>query len=96
MQIQQVIADIKAKGLKENYEKLVWAKKECMDKLEEAALNPQLAEGEVRDDSPIAKAVHRGSCKGKECSRAHCQPDLLALAQLPFGRGEAVVEQDLD
>ncbi len=34
--IQQAIAAIKAKGLQENYKKLVRAKKECNKKLEEA------------------------------------------------------------
>jgi hypothetical protein len=45
------------KGLQENYKKLVWAKKEGMEKLEEEVLNRDLTDGEVRDDSPIAKAV---------------------------------------
>ena len=57
MHVQQVIIAIKAKGLQENYEKLVWAKKECMEKLQEAVLNCDLTEGEVRDKSPLAKAV---------------------------------------
>ena len=52
-----MIAAIKAKGLQENYKKLVWAEKECMEKLEEVALNRDLIEGEMRDDSPVAKAV---------------------------------------
>ena len=46
MHIQQDIAAIKAKGLQKNYKKLVWAGKECMEKLEEAVLNHDLAEGE--------------------------------------------------
>jgi hypothetical protein len=57
MHIQQAITAIKAKGLQENYEKLVWAKKESTEKLEEAVLNRDLAEGEVRDDSLVAKAM---------------------------------------
>jgi len=57
MHIQQAITAIKAKGLQENYENLVWAKKECKEKLEEAVLNQDLVEGEVRDDCPIAKDV---------------------------------------
>jgi hypothetical protein len=57
MHVQQAIAVIKAKGLQENYEKLVWAEKECMEKLEEAVLSCDLKEGEVRDDSPVAKTV---------------------------------------
>jgi len=57
MHVQQAIAAIKAKGLQENYEKHVWVEKECMEKLQEAVLNRDLAEGEVRDDSPLAKAV---------------------------------------
>ena len=57
MRIQQAITAIKAKGLQENYEKLVRAEKECMEKLEEAVLNRDLVEGEVRDYSPLAKAV---------------------------------------
>ena len=57
MHIQQAIAAIKAKGLQENYKKLVRAKKEGMEKLEEAVLNRDLADGDVRDDSPLAKAV---------------------------------------
>ena len=35
MHVQQAIAAIKAKGLQEAYERLVWAKKECNEKLEE-------------------------------------------------------------
>ena len=35
----------------------LFGKKECMEKLEEAVPNRDLAEGEVRDDSPLAKAV---------------------------------------
>ena len=54
MHFQQAIAAIKAKGLQENYEKLVRAKKECMEKLEEAVLNHELVQGKVRDNSPIA------------------------------------------
>jgi hypothetical protein len=57
MHIQQAIAAIKAKGLQENYEKLVQAKKECMEKLKEFLLSCDIVEGEVRDDSPIDKAV---------------------------------------
>jgi hypothetical protein len=57
MHIQQAILAIEAKGLQKNYEKLVRAKKECMEKLEEVVLNRDLIEGEVRDDSPVAKAV---------------------------------------
>ena len=57
MHVQQAIAAIKVKGLQENYKKLVWAKKEGMEKLEEEVLNRDLTDGEVRDDSPIAKAV---------------------------------------
>jgi hypothetical protein len=45
------------KGLQENYEKLVWAEKECTETLEEAVLNRDRTEGKVRDDSPPAKAV---------------------------------------
>ena len=33
MHVQQAFAAIKAKGLKENYEKLVHAEKECMENL---------------------------------------------------------------
>ena len=57
MHIQQAIAAIKAKGLQENYEKFVQAEKECMENLKEAVLNRDLAKGEVRDDSPLSKAV---------------------------------------
>jgi hypothetical protein len=57
MHVQQAIAAIKAKGLQENYKKLVRAKKECTEKLEEAVLNRDLEEGEVRDNSPVAKAM---------------------------------------
>jgi hypothetical protein len=37
--------------------KLVRAEKECMEKLEEVVLNRDLIEGEVKEDSSIAKAV---------------------------------------
>ena len=57
MHIQHAITAIKVKGLQENYEKLVRAEKECMEKLEEAVLNQDLADRDVRDDSPIAMAV---------------------------------------
>jgi hypothetical protein len=46
MHVQQAITDIKVKGLQENYEKLVRAKKECKEKLEEVVLNQDLIEGE--------------------------------------------------
>ena len=42
MHVQQAITAIKVRGLQENYENLVWPKKECMEKLEEAALNRDL------------------------------------------------------
>jgi hypothetical protein len=57
MHFQQAITAIKAKVLQDNYEKLVQAEKECMEKLKEVVLNCDLMEGEVRDDSPVAKAV---------------------------------------
>jgi hypothetical protein len=57
MHVQQAITAMKVKGLQENYMKLVRAEKECMEKLEDAVLNCDLVEGEVRDDSPVAKAV---------------------------------------
>ena len=57
MHIQKAIAAINAKGLQDNYVKLVRAKKECMEKLKEVVLNRDLMEGEVRDDSPVAKVV---------------------------------------
>ena len=57
MHAQQAITSIKVKGLQDNYTKIVWCKKECMEKLKEAELNHNLAEGEVRDASPLAKAV---------------------------------------
>ena len=57
MHVQQAIAAIKANGLQENYEKLVRAKKECTEKLKGAVINCDLAEGEVRDNSALAKAV---------------------------------------
>ena len=46
MHVQQAIAAIKAKGLQENYKKLVRAEKECMEKLEEVVLDRDLIEGE--------------------------------------------------
>ena len=57
MHVQQSIAAIKAKGLQNNYEKLVCAKKEYTEKLKEAVLNSDFTEGEVMDNSPLAKAV---------------------------------------
>jgi len=57
MHVQQAITAIKAKVLQDNYEKLIWAEKECMEKFKEVVLNCDLMEGEVRDDSPVAKAV---------------------------------------
>ncbi len=59
MHIQQPIAAIKAKSLQEAYEKLVQAKKECNEKLEEAVLNRDLAEGKSKDDSVLSKAVEK-------------------------------------
>ena len=61
MHVQQAIVAIKAKGLQETYEKLVWAKKECTEKLEEAVLNPDLVEGKVKDDSALSKAVDKAT-----------------------------------
>ena len=83
--VQQTITALKVKGLQENYKKIVWVKKECMEKLKKAVLNHDLVEGEVRDDCPIAKAVQTATeaqAKGEECGRAHRQPDLSALLQL--------------
>jgi len=57
MHVQQAIEAIKAKGLQENYKRLVWAKKECIEKLEEAVLNRDLVNREVKDDFLVAKAV---------------------------------------
>jgi hypothetical protein len=54
MHAQQAIVAIKAKSLQENYKKLVWAEKECMEKLKEVVLNCDLVEGKVRDNSPMA------------------------------------------
>jgi hypothetical protein len=57
MHVQQAVAAIKAKGQQENFEKLVRAEKECMEKLEEAVLNRDLIEGEVREVSHVANEV---------------------------------------
>ena len=62
MHVQQAIVAIKAKDLQETYEKLVWAKKECTKKLEEAVLNRDLMEeGKVKDDSALSKAINKDS-----------------------------------
>ena len=55
------IAAIKSKGLKETYEKLVRAKKECTKKLEEVVLNHDLTEGKVKDGSALSKDVDKAS-----------------------------------
>ncbi len=57
MHVQQAIAAIKAKGLQEAYERLVWAKKECNKKVEEAELNRDITEVEGRDNSALSKAI---------------------------------------
>ena len=57
MHTQQALTAIKVKVLHDNYKKLVQAKKECTEKLKEVVLNCDLAEGEVKDDSPLAKAA---------------------------------------
>ena len=57
MHVQPVIEAIKVKGQQENYEKLVRAKTECVEELKEVVLNCDLIEGEVREDSPVAKVV---------------------------------------
>jgi hypothetical protein len=59
MHVQRAIAAIKAKGLQEAYEKLVQAKKECNEKLEEAVLNCDLTEGKGNDDSVLSKAIDK-------------------------------------
>ncbi len=59
MHVQQAIAAIKAKGLQEAYEKLVWAEKECNEKLKEAELNRDLTEIKGRDDSVLSKAIDK-------------------------------------
>jgi hypothetical protein len=59
MHVQQAIAVIKAKGLQEAYEKLVWAKKECNEKLEEAVLNRDLTEVKGKSDSVLSKAINK-------------------------------------
>jgi len=89
------IAAIKVKGLQENYEKLVLAKKECLEKLEEAVLNHDLVEGDDRDDSLVAKAVQTSTEReGKECGRAHRQQDFSDQLQPLFGRDKTALEQD--
>jgi uncharacterized membrane protein len=57
MHVQQSIAVIKAKGLQEDYKKVVQTKKECMEELKKAVPNPNLIEREVMDDSNLSKAV---------------------------------------
>ena len=42
------------KGLQEAYEKLVQAKKECNEKLEEEVLTRDLTEGKGNDDSVLS------------------------------------------
>ncbi len=59
MHVQQAIAAIKAKGLQEAYERLVWVKKECNEKLEEAVLNRDLTEVKGRDNSVLSKAIDK-------------------------------------
>ena len=59
MHVQQAIAAIKAKGLQEAYERLVQAKKECNEKLEEVELNRDITEVEGRDDSALSKAIEK-------------------------------------
>ena len=59
MHVQQAIAAVKAKGLQEAYERLVWAKKECNKKLEEAELNRDITEVEGRDNSALSKAIEK-------------------------------------
>ncbi len=59
MHVQQAIAAIKAKGLQEAYERLVWAEKECNEKLEKAILNRVLTEIEGRDNSVLSKAIDK-------------------------------------
>ena len=68
MHVQQAIAAVEAKGLQEAYERLVRAKKECTEKLEEAVLNCDLTEGKSKDDSALSKAidmVREAQTKGK-------------------------------
>jgi len=102
MQVQQTITAIKNKGLQENYKKLVQAVKECMEKLEKAVLNHVLIDGEVRDDSPVAKAVQTATEAQAKVKSAleHIASQIFQLysnflSELPFGRGKAVLEQDL-
>jgi hypothetical protein len=61
MHVQQAISAIKAKGLQENFKKIVQTENECMEKLEEVVLNRDHAEGKDRDESPLAKAVRTAS-----------------------------------
>ena len=61
MHVQQAITAIKSKGPQETYEKLVWAKKECTEKLEEAELKCDLMDGEAKDDSALSNAVDKAT-----------------------------------
>ncbi len=61
LHVQQAITSIKAKGLQVSYEKLVRAKKECTKKLEEAVLNHDFADGEVKNDSALSKGVDKAT-----------------------------------
>ena len=59
MHVQQAIAAIKAKGFQEAYERLVRAKKECNEKVEEVELNREITEVEGRDNSALSKAIEK-------------------------------------
>eukprot|EP00804_Cyclotella_cryptica_P029968 CCRYP_013430-RA/>CCRYP_013430-RA protein AED:0.37 eAED:0.41 QI:0/-1/0/1/-1/1/1/0/173 len=59
--VQQANTAIKAKGLQEAYAQLVWAEKECTEKLEEVVLSRGLMEGKVRDDSALSTAIDKAT-----------------------------------
>ncbi len=59
MHVQQAIAVINAKGLQEAYERLIRAKKECNEKVEEAELNRDITEVKGRDNSSLSKAIEK-------------------------------------
>ncbi len=57
MHLQQAIAAINVKGLQKACERLVWAKKECNEKLKEVELNHEITEVEERDISALSKSI---------------------------------------
>ena len=83
------------KGLQEAYEKLVQAKKECNEKLEEVVLNRDLTEGKGKDDSVLSKAINKAKEAQTKAKSAVVHISYQSFSSMPiFSRKSPQEPQD--